>query len=352
MRSQNALFDRSGQETVLTDSVFFTHHSVYERLLRLHGELHPVSVELEAYGDFLSPLGRNPNRSYLESKSNLVDPYSANSVMSARTSVFEHLAGTPLHALPLEHSVFYHFGTTDEYLEHLCFGSKAKEGTVDRVGEDVVFTNRTGTNATFAPPGVTLMNTTFAHKGVQLNGVGHCVIENVVFGPNVLELNIGARSILSNLHVDLVVPGALNIPRGSYIFGVAVAEGFCSFAIDVDDDVKKTYPSRSEVRLWAGKLDANDVISLSGLEMNEALDGAPGNENSIWTAKIWPVLPSRMASFDFALGVAVLAASDASNRSHVHAVLPKDTQMMSIADAMEKKAPMELLRWQRACVGH
>ena len=83
MQSHNAIFQHNGGETVLTDSVFFIDRGTYPALLELGRELSPISVELEAYGDFLSPLGSKPYLPYLDSKANLVDPSTAPLVSEA-----------------------------------------------------------------------------------------------------------------------------------------------------------------------------------------------------------------------------------------------------------------------------
>lgn len=331
MESHNAMIDYNGQKVVMTDSCFFVHHDCYDLFLHLFAKLDPIAVELEAYGDFLSPLGAKPWTGFLESKQNLVDPESASSVHSARKQIWTTLKGTKLNVLPMWESVFYHLGTTDEYLSHLC---ELESGLAREVG----VARRCGTNASDGGGGV-LSNVRLEDpQRTQLKVGEQVVVEWTTVSRNCTRLEIGSRSILSNLEIDLAEPGLVSIPARSYIFTVAMDDGFVTIAVGVDDDLKKTFTG--DVKLWDSRISATDVLSLSGL----APPKEPGN--SIWNARIWPVLSSRTASFDFALGVAKVA-SDGKERGR-RAVLREGTRMVSLAEAVAEKGVDGLLSWYRS----
>ena len=72
------------------------------------------STELDAYADFLRPLGSEPDLSYIDVDAALTP----GSIHELRLGLANTLSETRLHALACTKSRFYHIGTVNEYISH------------------------------------------------------------------------------------------------------------------------------------------------------------------------------------------------------------------------------------------
>ncbi|KAI9010240.1 L-fucokinase-domain-containing protein [Hyaloraphidium curvatum] len=320
MLEHGANFSFGGEDHVLTDSCYFAHHGTYDALLHALKELQPLRAELEAYGDVLSPLGTHPHHAHLDSGANLVDPAGFEAVREARRVLWARLEGTPLRALALEESGFHHLGTAGEYLTHLCGGE---------VAVDAGFVCRAGGRGEVK--GAVCMDVV-VDDGADAQAEAPCVVERSRIGKGA-KLRVGKGSILANLEF---AAGEWDVPAGSYLFSVPLADGHVGFAIGCSDDLKL---SQEKVLLFSGRVAAQDVARLSGH------DGMAEGD-SIWTARIWPVLPSRAACTAFAVSAAQLGAGSVAGGAS------RGTRLVSIAEAVAQKSVDGVLRQLRGDSEH
>lgn len=124
MRAAGALFKINSDDTrdhVFVDSCyFFDAETVGKRLLDFYTAHSPLKYEIDAYGDFLQPLGPDATEEYLSEARNAA--VTSTGLQCMRRAVGHALAGTPLRAVPLIPSEFVHFGTHPEFIGFICGG--------------------------------------------------------------------------------------------------------------------------------------------------------------------------------------------------------------------------------------
>lgn len=123
MRSAGALFKLKDddEDHVFVDSCyFFDSNTVAKRLLDFYVANSPLKYEIDAYGDFLQPLGPDATEDYLLEARNAA--VTSQGLLCMRRAVGRTLSGTPLRAVPLIPSEFVHFGTHPEFISFICGG--------------------------------------------------------------------------------------------------------------------------------------------------------------------------------------------------------------------------------------
>ena len=117
MREKGAVqVSEEGEEIVFSDSAFWFHSQTTDKLVQLQQELGKIDTEICIYGDFLTCLGKNQHKDYVD-KLNKSD--SARKDVQLKKKLNEKVGATDLTVLALNQSKFYHLGTTQEYLHGL-----------------------------------------------------------------------------------------------------------------------------------------------------------------------------------------------------------------------------------------
>jgi len=207
LAAAGALSESDDGPTALVDSSFFFDATVAAKLLDWYTRRNcSLNCEIDAYGDFLQPLGPLATRDYLAEARNAA--VQSQELHEARESLFELLAGTPLRAVPLMPSAFVHFGTHKEFIQFMCGGLQVM-GFPWRVCV---------ASETQLPASVCAMES-FVGCDVQLGtrcAVEHCDLQGAI--------DVGAETILSDIHTR---PAAsqqkrLQIPAGMQLVTVAL----------------------------------------------------------------------------------------------------------------------------------
>eukprot|EP00656_Telonema_subtile_P000810 TRINITY_DN10382_c0_g1_i1.p1 TRINITY_DN10382_c0_g1~~TRINITY_DN10382_c0_g1_i1.p1 ORF type:complete len:1410 (-),score=348.79 TRINITY_DN10382_c0_g1_i1:105-4334(-) len=244
-----------------------------------------LKYEVDAYGDFLHPLGSQATEEY-------VSVGACAGLQQVRRWLAEALRSTTLHCAMLSPASFYHIGSMKEYIKHLCHG--LHEMHPPRVRQ------LRSAGPEFAGSSSCIMHSLVAEAQV---GEG-CVLEYSSIGGG---MKIGAGCIVSSVSVD----APLSLPDNCFMQTLAVklqdgALGFVTHVISVLDNPKA---GLAQGATWMQR-PLEQCISGLGLTPEDVWCGE--SERNLWNASLFTVHSSKAESVEGTLAV-------------VHRVLADDT---------------------------
>lgn len=333
MRDSGAVCERlSGQfslsdtEFVYTDSTYYVDMDTAKSLLNLLKELGPLDCEIDAYGDFLQALGPEATIEYTNNTANVTKEES--SLVEIRQKIFHLLKGTPLNVILLNNSKFYHIGTTSEYLCHLT--------------EDAALKSELG-----------LLSSAFS---VNEKGSSGCCVMYSVLDPScsvgagsVVEYSrlaagasVGRGSIVSSCWVS---PG-LSVPDGAFMHTLCVNHRrqttYVTVFFGINDDLKRSVgaPAYAEKLTFFG-FGMSECLSRWKMENEDLRFSGDASSCSLWNACVFPVCSDQQSSFSLSLKMLEAALSGST------VTLPKDTELMSMQECLQRKNLEEMLKLRK-----
>lgn len=318
---------KTKNEFIYSDSCYFFAADVIERLLSFfHRHKCRTNVEIDAYGDFLQPLGVDSTLDYVE-KTNC--PSKELSVV--RRELYDLLNDVDVRAFLFPRSKFYHLGTFKELIDFYCCDEKfldefefCRRCFVDLVGE---------------PP----KNFTPSIDGcvmccrLKFDSVvpDKCLIEVCDF-PNGIELE--NSSILSNCRSNK----RQKLPPNVFLTTLAVdgdggVVSFVTVFFAVYENLKQSYDKIDEVTFLNVRL--VDALNIWRFKKSTFDDDKP---RALWYAKIFPSFSTMEESFDDAverirrLNAVTPTATDVDNVTHY-----------SMHDCIKRKNVGEILKWRK-----
>lgn len=282
MHEAGAVVKSDQSETVYTDSAFYFSTSVVKALLAFYANEKPIRYELDAYGDFLQPLGPKATPDYVTNTSRVVCSEGKEELVDLRRRLFDCLRGFRIQALVLERSKFYHVGTFPELLHNLC--------------EDPEF--QTAFRLKTPKENGTV-------KGIVMHSKIHpqsivprkSIIEYCDFGD---KFDILDGCILSGCSYDR----SFSISQSVFMCTVPVLDSgtvhYVTAVYGTFDDMKRKAAPSSLSYLGSSTLDkVFKVLEMKKVDMT-----------SLWDAPLFPLEPSPSDSFDAALQMLSVIASD------------------------------------------
>lgn len=112
---------------VYTDSAYYFDRPTALLLLDFYAANKPLTVEVDAYGDFLQALGPESTDEYTRDASNVISD--DDNLAKTRLKLYKHLCNTPLNVILCNLSKFYHIGTIPEYLFHYTTDQRFRSET-------------------------------------------------------------------------------------------------------------------------------------------------------------------------------------------------------------------------------
>ncbi|RDD41056.1 Fucose-1-phosphate guanylyltransferase [Trichoplax sp. H2] len=330
MHREGAVVDA---DTVFTDSAYFMDRNTAKLLLKYYLNHRPLQCEIDAYGDFLQALGSEANDDYTHNTSNITDV--TETIVQTRKEIFQWLKGTQLNVLLFKNSVFYHIGTTLEYLNHYCNNTDFQyelscHPMVMTVGKNAL------TDASCPEVGsrCSIIHSKIG-KNVQLYGesiVEYCLIEN--------DVTIQPNCILSNIHLS----SNLTVPENSFLHSVAVKQGtqkyFVTVAYSVGDNIKKYTSNISQLDTlnYAGRKISHVIRNV--LNLNPADIWTNGTKIDLWHAKLFPSYKSHRDSVEFAVKMLNYVQTD--RRIDLDSI----PNRLSMADVIKQKDVLSILNYR------
>ncbi|KAK2841520.1 hypothetical protein Q7C36_013099 [Tachysurus vachellii] len=327
MHRSGAVFMKHDEEMVYTDSTYYISHGTVEMLLDLFQEIVPLRCEIDAYGDFLQSLGTGATADYTNNTENVVKK--ENDLVEVRKKIFQHLRGTQLNVIILNESKFYHLGTMEEFLFHL-------------------------TGDLFLREELGLQTITFSSCSLGVcENKNVCVIQSIVHPSvqvregSVVEFSrledgveLGQSSIISSCWVGR----GLSVPSNTFMNSFAVCSDgrtrFVTVAFAVQDDLKKTVPSCSNVnRLEVFGVSVEECVSRWGLKMGDIRVSGDGSVCNLWTCCMFPVCEDMRTAFSTTLQMVRAAHGDESVSLHKHTLL-------SLQEILQHKDLVTMLKFR------
>ena len=343
MRKKKAVLGKGSQEFVYTDSVFFFHHNVTQKLLEFYRKEGPFNCEIDSYGDFLQALGPSATVEYTRNTANVgkVEP----SLVETREKIFHLLRGTPLHVVALNASEFLHFGTIDECLDHFvdsetlqsCLSFKKwvcskKLLSLDANGESSPKKQKLEIEGS--------LNGCIMHSCITENSSvsDRCIVEYCNFE---VPVNVGKGCLISNCEVlsGAVPKNTLEIPDQTFLHTVPikVEEGkvlYVTIAYLCQENIKKTYDKEKMADInFMGK-PLSKLTKCLGIDLGKL--SFKSDTISLWHMQMFPSCDSMSESFVEALSLVRSLASGTSYDLSGKA-------LFSMADVMEVKDVEEML---------
>ncbi|XP_010863344.1 fucose-1-phosphate guanylyltransferase [Esox lucius] len=315
------------EEFVYTDSTYYVDYQTAIYLLALFRELGPLDCEIDAYGDFLQALGPQATVAYTSNTANVTKH--EGSLVKIRQKIFHHLRGTPLSVVALNHSKFYHIGTSTEYLFYLtedpCL--RAELGLYPALGCNQNFSSK-----------VSCELVSEVKDGCSLTPgsvVEYCRLEAGV--------QVGGRTILSGCWVGT----GLKVPDGVFMHSLCVNRngqtGFVTVAFGIEDDLKKSIgaPANMEgLNLYGISL--VECLAKWGLSSEDLRFSGDTSNCSLWNACLFPVCSDMRSSFWLTLEMVQALQQEGST-----ILRPASTKRMSLQEGLQCKNLDEMIKYRR-----
>ncbi|KAJ7993550.1 hypothetical protein DPEC_G00273570 [Dallia pectoralis] len=281
----------SDVEFVYTDSTYYVDYQTTMSLLSLLRELGPLDCEIDAYGDFLQALGPEATVTYTRNTANVTKH--EDNLVEIRQKIFHHLRGTALNMVVLNHSKFYHIGTTTEYLFYLtedpCLRTELDLYTVPGCNQN-------------CSSKVSCALVSDVKAGCSLTPgsvVEYCQLEAGV--------QVGGGTILSGCWVE----AGLEVPHGIFMHTLCVNRNgktqFVTVAFAIEDDLKKSVeaPANMEgLNLYGTSLVT--CLAKLGLSREDLRFSGDTSSCSLWNACLFPVCSDMQNSFSLTLEMEAL----------------------------------------------
>ncbi|XP_072505953.1 fucose-1-phosphate guanylyltransferase isoform X2 [Notamacropus eugenii] len=318
----------SHSDFVYTDSLFYMDHNSARKLLAFYQQLGALTCEIDAYGDFLQALGPGATMEYTKNTANVTREESE--LVKTREKIFRLLQGVPLHVIALNHSKFYHIGTTQEYLYHFASDSTLKSELGFLAKAVSIFPG--GSECSPEAPCV-IQSVIDPRASVGLGSV----VEYSWLGPDV---TVGANSIISGCHI--LTKAAL--PPNSFLCALSLQVNgrvmYATMACGVEDNLKRNVKALSDIHsLQFSGLGFLECLDLWGLQVTEDLFSGSQANLSLWSARIFPMCPSLIESVLASLRLlgAVRSASPLHLAHH---------ERLSIEEMLFYKDVEDMMRWR------
>jgi len=251
-------------------------------------EIVATSARLNLYSDLLMPLAAETKREeYLEDAS---DGAPAPVVRSMRPVIWEKLRTIPFHVETLSPVEFIHFGTTAEYVAVMTEGLEGRAA----LGWKTPVASFVGRDK--ATEAAVVLDSCLA--SVRPSGEHGSVVEDCSLGG---DLALGGRCLLSHVWTDQPIalePGVV-VHQLPVIRAVATEEhAFVTQLYGIEDNPKLPFGNPAATflnRSWS------QWLSDAGITPDDLWGASGEGERSLWTARLFPVAPTRDESLARAL---------------------------------------------------
>lgn len=276
----------TGEDEVYTDSAFYFDRATGKSLLAFFVENKPLTCEVDAYGDFLQALGPNATADYTGNSANVISE--TDDLAVTRLKLYNHLKGSRLNVVLCNWSKFYHIGTLPEYLHHYT--------------SDPIFKRELGcSNRTFSAEATPIKGekTTLIHSetGKDVTVGDQTVLEYSVIGDG---CSIGPRCLVSSV----TLPAGASVPGNLFLHTTSTTDGFVTIVFGTGEDLKSSavFDAASE-KLTYCNTPLGEALGKLGCAQSDIWPDAP-KKCTLWSAALYPALPTAEESVTLALQVA------------------------------------------------
>jgi fucose-1-phosphate guanylyltransferase len=313
-------------ELVYVDLAYYFDVSTMSKLTEFYAGVKPITCEIDAYGDFLQPLGSAASGNYFRDS-----PFNQSNVQE---QLYHILKGTPLTVVIFHEAQFNHLGTVAEFIYHMCGNIVLRDA--------LQFNIQTPSKGN---PGT--------EKAECSSVEGYAVMHSIVYGD---RWNIGTNTVIEYCHIErgvfignrcllsyLSIPEGTIIPDNTFMHTMAMEMDhkilYATCIFGVEDDLKKVLPRRcgSELEILHVSLG-----SASGM-VDSAVDVIWPQKThcNLWTARLFPACLSRKESCEAAISI-----MKAIQERCLLSVLRLHSKVVSMEDAIMWKSTSSMLDFQ------
>jgi hypothetical protein len=296
MRDHSALIGQDDKEYVYTDSIFYFNNKVLFLLLdffeKYFERICASKIEIDAYRDFLQPLGSEPIslEDYLK---NINVPESQQDIFE---SLYKVLSNCKSLLLALKDSDFFHLGTLNEMLdvyssessyarkfrESVCFSRCKPIQSVGNQALGCILNSKV--NRLFKSESSSYIEYSMIDEGISLSlgtfsFLSNCMLSIQELGKrDRLEFNVPDNVCLHTISIKCTDQTSVRTFITKYV----------TVFFDRNDDLKKKYESVQSV-VFLGRPIGTGVAS--------TIRKTYENENSIWSLKLFAACETMSESF-------------------------------------------------------
>eukprot|EP00058_Branchiostoma_floridae_P026233 XP_002611723.1 hypothetical protein BRAFLDRAFT_63586 [Branchiostoma floridae] len=337
----------NAEPLVYTDSAFYFDHQTGNKLLDFYKKNKPLNCELEAYGDFLRPLGPNATDEYVNIAANVCEATSE--LAPTKTKLFKLLKGLPLHVVLLNNSRFYHLGTTAEYLDHLCCNTsfQSELGLSPKVFTAIFDKENKASEALHQLPKLSQVQdeVCLMHSVVSSDAtIGRRSV--VEYGDIGKDVNVGANCIISNCVLEAKIATRCIVPDYTFMHTVAVVEKetkllrYVTIVFDIRDDMKKSVAPNDAGKLRYYGMSLDDVAKCLQKPTPQQLFPSNAQSCSLWNGKLFPLSDDMTTSASVAMEM--VRALHAGKKCPVSG----DITRVSVANVMSERSTAGMLQFR------
>ncbi|KYQ90867.1 fucose-1-phosphate guanylyltransferase [Tieghemostelium lacteum] len=263
MKDCNAILENG---LVLMDSCYYFDHNMVSRLLlKYYSENQPIQCEIDAYSDFLQPLGPGASADYFESRGN-VSVYT-DQLAIERKKLFEMFQSNnvPLYTIPYIPSMFIHIGTCQEYLEHFT------ENFPQLDFKRIVYSDIGSNQNEIVNKKLCIIHSNFQSSKITIQE--HTIIEycSIV---NCNQVTIESGCILADLELHNHQQ-PIHIPSNTFIQTLCVSNGgYVTIIFGIDDNLK----SNNNIKICSKAI--------------QYINNNNNSEMSLWNTPLFPICPT------------------------------------------------------------
>lgn len=285
LRSSNSTFEHEGSESALIDSMYCFGHKVTQCLLAWADEVQYESnpYEVDGYGDFLQPLGREATTDYIRCSDRMRD----------RSELHQALNKRKVTVNVLEKSYFVHLGTNKEYIAHLTADEQLQ---TDLLLAKSCVSNFTGVKE-MNFKSCCFINSKITGDSISI-GEG-CVIE---FSELSGEIGVGSNNIISHCRISSDKEGCMSLPKNTVWQTLPVRRNeedqlsFVTFAVGLTDDLKLEVGNDEDLK--AIRFRDEDLPSFLEHHQLSTKDAfSQSRRRSLWNARLFPACSSPEDAF-------------------------------------------------------
>ena len=293
---------KQGNEFVFTDSAFyFSHERITLNLIQFYElnfeKIVTNKMEIDAYRDFLQPLGTNPisKSDYLKSTGvNFEDETKGQ--LKIYESLHDLFSNRDSTIILCKNSDFYHLGTVNELMDFylndklddaikfrndLCFTRFKSKLSEDLTKSGCVLNSKISKNTKLSS--LSLIEYCFIDDGVNLSTNEYCLLNNCM---------------VNNLELEKIdqIDFVFNVPANVCMHTIPIKNGkYLTIFFNRNDDLKKNYEKLSSLVFLGKKLPDDLCLMESNLKYSSS------DSNSIWNLRIFRSHDTMTESFYYSL---------------------------------------------------
>ncbi|XP_033125847.1 fucose-1-phosphate guanylyltransferase-like [Anneissia japonica] len=336
IRKHSPLSVKTSKDFVYTDSAYYMDFSTASRLIKFYRDHAPILCEIDAYGDFLQALGCRATPEYTKNSVNVSNE--TDTLVETREKVFNLLSRTSFNVIAFSDSVFYHLGTTTEYLKHLCDDAEL---------QNQLCINNHAANTSEEPDNKKMK---VSKDGTKKMCLMHSLVDNhvdqthlsVVEYSYLRNVRIGSNCIISNCRLES--KQLVAVPDNTFLSTACIQNNrtpdvYVTFIFSIHDDLKQSSESVADLMFIGHKI--KEIFSDKSEQIRTKLFPHNVKVCKLWEMKLFTPAQTMEDSIRIALKLQMGILSGLKVNVDMFA------NSLSMASILEMKDIEDILRYRK-----